>query len=139
MCASGKALRMRANDAFAIVMCVVRLDEGASPEYLARFLRHEIGNLSEERLHAIAERLHFLADLEGRKQSIREHAEKASRLTDELQRVLEQSVDQDLIDDLYQSLRPRRRTHGMQMEEKGLLPLALAIDHKRIGEPSVQD
>jgi uncharacterized protein len=122
-----------------IAAAVAAFDEGATPEYLARYRRHAVGNLHEDRLAAIADRLHTLNELEQRKQSILQQAEERGKKTAELEAIVADSVDQDLIDDLYQSMRPRRRGIAMQMEEKGLLPLAMAIQHRQMGEQSLQE
>lgn len=121
----------------AIATVVQLLEEKAPPAFIARYRRWATANMPEERIQAIADRLHFLDEIEQRKQSIRQQAEERGRLTAELEATLANSVDQDLIDDLYQSLRPRRRTQAVQMEEKGLLPLALAIRHRQLGEMSL--
>src|SRR5262249_41228221 len=93
-----------------IAAAAALLEEGAPPAFIARYRRLQPGNRQEARLQAIADRLHFLAEIEQRKQAIAQHAQERGRLDGELQKVLETSVDQDLLDDLYQSLRPRRRT-----------------------------
>lgn len=113
---------------------VDRLEENALPVYLARYQRWAVGNLGEDRIHAIAERLHALTEIEQRKAAIRQQAEERGTWTEELAATLATSTDQDLVDDLYQALRPRRRGMAMQMEEKGLLPLALAIQHRQLGD-----
>ena len=122
-----------------IAAAVALLEENGTPAYLARFRRYAFGNLPEERLQAIAERLHTLNELEQRKQAILQQADERGRRTPELEATLEASVDQDLIDDLYQSMRPRRRSVAMQMEEKGLAPLAMALQHRQLGDQSLQD
>jgi protein Tex len=109
------------------------LEQNATPAYLAHYRRHEIGNLGEDRLHLIAERLHALTEIEARRASILEQA--GERRTPELEAQLTNTVDQDLLDDIYQSMRPRRRSVAMEMEEKGLAPLAMAIHHRQLGEP----
>jgi uncharacterized protein len=123
----------------AIAAVVGLLEEKASPTFIARYRRWAIGNLSEERVQAIADRLHALVDLEGRKHAILQQARERGRPTAELESVLASSVDQDLLDDLYQSMRPRRRGLAMQMEEKGLMPLAMAIQHRQLGDATLQD
>jgi uncharacterized protein len=122
-----------------IAAAVALLEDNATPAYLARFRRFAIGNLAEDRLQAIRERLHTLNEIDQRKQTILQQAEERSRRTPELEATLANSVDQDLIDDIYQSMRPRRRGIAMQMEEKGLLPLALAIQHRQVGEQTLQE
>ncbi|MCC7398841.1 MAG: helix-hairpin-helix domain-containing protein [Planctomycetes bacterium] len=122
-----------------LTAAVALLEQGASPAYVARYCRWSCGNLGEERLHGIADRLHALLELEPRKQAILQQADDRGRRTPELEATLASSVDQDLIDDIYQSMRPRRRGVAMQMEEKGLLPLVMALQHRQLGEQSLQD
>lgn len=122
-----------------IAAAVALLEDRAPPAFIARFRRWAVGNMPPDRLHALADRLHFLADLEQRKAAIAQQAQERGCLTEQLQQTLQASVDQDLLDDIYQSLRPRRRTAAMQMEEKGLSPLALAIQHRQLGELSLQE
>lgn len=122
-----------------IAAAVELLEQGATPAFLARYRRQAVGGLPEERLHAIADRLHALTELEQRKQAILQQAEQLGRKTPELAAMLADSVDQDIIDDLYQSMRPRRRGLAMQMEEKGLLPLAMALQHRQLGDQPLLD
>lgn len=121
-----------------ITAAVNLFEQNATPAFLARYRRHELGNLSEDRLVAVAERLHALTELEQRRITILEQAEERGRKTPELEATLAITVDQDLLDDYYQSMRPRRRGIAMQMEEKGLQPLALAIQHRQFGEAATQ-
>lgn len=121
----------------SIAATVALLEQHATPAYLARYRRHAVGNLHEERLTAIADRLHVLTGLEQRRATILQLAEERGRRTPELEATLAATFDQDLLDDYYQSMRPRRRGIAMQMEEKGLLPLALAIQHRQFGEASI--
>lgn len=123
----------------AIAAVVDLLEAGSTPAYIARYRRWSVGNLAEERVHAIGERLHALAEIDQRKLTILDQAQERGRRTPELEATLADSVDQDLIDDFYQSMRPRRRGLAMQMEEKGLLPLAMAIQHRQLGEQSLQE
>ncbi len=119
-----------------IAAVVAQLAEGAPPQFVARFRRELTGDLGEERVNAIAERLQSLQELEERKALILQQAEQQSKLTDELRDNLAKSSDQDYIDDVYQSFRPRRRTSAVQAEEKGVGPLALAVHHRQLGDVS---
>jgi len=122
-----------------IAAVVAYLEEGAPPQFIARFRREQTGDLGEERVTAIAERLQSLRELEERKAVILQQAEQQNRLTDELREKILKSTDQDYIDDVYQSFRPRRRTAALQAEEKGVGPLALAIHHRTLGDQSPLD
>ncbi len=123
----------------AIRAVIDLLEEKASPAFLARYRRWAIGALPEDRVQGMADRLHALEELEQRKASIQQQAKERGSWTPELEATVRDSVDQDLIDDLYQSMRPRRRGPAMQMEEKGLGPLATAIQHRQLGEQTLQD
>ncbi|MEC7584026.1 MAG: Tex-like N-terminal domain-containing protein [Planctomycetota bacterium] len=122
-----------------IAAAVEFFEQQAPPSFISRYRSWMVGDMPEERLQAIEERYRFLTEMEQRKQSILEQAKERGQLTDDLQQTVDNCADQDLLDDLYQSMRPRRRTLGMQMEEKGLMPLALAIQHRQLGELSLQD
>ncbi len=122
-----------------ILAAVALLEDRASPAFIARHSGAATGDMFEDRLQAIADRLHFLTDMEQRKQTITQQAQERGRLSEGLQQTLNSTVDQDLLDDLYQSMRPRRRSSAMQMEEKGLMPLALAVQHRQLGEKSLQE
>lgn len=123
----------------AVAAVVALLEDNASPAYIARYRRWSVGNLGEDRIQAMADRLHALTEIEQRRAAILQQAEERGRRTPELEAMLADSVDQDLVDDFYQSMRPRRRSIAMQMEEKGLMPLAMAIQHRQLGEQSLQD
>jgi uncharacterized protein len=114
------------------------LEDAAPPQYISRFRRDETGDLGEERICALEERWHFLQDIEARKEAVLQQAEQSGAVTDELRATLASTFDQDLLDDIYQSFRPRRRTAGMQAEEKGVGPLALAIHHRNLGDKTLQ-
>lgn len=118
---------------------VSQLEAKATPSYLARYRRWEIGNLPEDRLQAIADRLHTLTEIEQRREAILQQAAERGRRTPELEATLADCVDQDQLDDYYQSMRPRRRSRAMEMEEKGLMPLAMAIQHRQLGDQSLQE
>ena len=121
-----------------VAAAVTHLEQNATPAFLSRYRCYELDGLSEDRLVAIAERLHALTELEQRRITILEQAEERGRKTPELEATLASTADQDLLDDYYQSMRPRRRGIAMQMEEKGLLPLALAIQHRQFGDAAIE-
>ena len=83
----------------SIAAAVVLLEQNATPAYLARYRRHETGDLHEDRLVAIAERLHLLTELEQRRATILEQAQERGRKTPELEATLAMPADQDLLDD----------------------------------------
>jgi uncharacterized protein len=127
------------NSPDAIAAVATLLENGASPHFVSRFRRDEIGDLGETRVFELAERLHFLDDLETRKRAIRQQAEERDQLTDALQHTLAHCFDQDLLDDIYQTFRPSRRTPGVQAREKGLGDLADRIIGKTLGDTGLPE
>jgi uncharacterized protein len=108
------------------------LARGASPQFVTLFRRDESGDMTEERVAEIEERWSYLEGLEARKAAILQQAQERGADLADLQRTLDGCHDQDLLDDLYQSFRPKRRTAGMQAQEKGLGPLALAVEFRTL-------
>ncbi len=113
------------------------LESGAPAAFIYRYRHRETGGIPEDRLVEFQERWAFLKEHESRKQSILEQAQ--DRATDEFKATLEETIDQNALDDIYQSFRPRRATQGMKFEELGLGPLALAIQHRSLGDKSLQE
>lgn len=83
-----------------IAAAVELLEQNATPAYLARHRRAALGNLPEDRLGALAERLSLLNELEQRRATILEQAAERGRRTEELERTLAATADQDLLDEL---------------------------------------
>ncbi|MHC4076899.1 MAG: Tex-like N-terminal domain-containing protein, partial [Planctomycetota bacterium] len=110
------------------------LEAGATPDFIAQYRRDETGDIGEARTFAVAGRLHFLEDLATRKQAILEQAEARGEVSEQLRTTLEYCFDQDLLDDIYQSFRPKRRTPGVQAGEKGLGVLARQILSGELGD-----
>ncbi|MHC4814080.1 MAG: S1 RNA-binding domain-containing protein, partial [Planctomycetota bacterium] len=110
------------------------LEAGATPDFIAQYRRDETGDIGEARTFAVAGRLHFLEDLATRKQAILEQAEARGEVSEQLRTTLEYCFDQDLLDDIYQSFRPKRRTPGVQAGEKGLGVLARQILAGELGD-----
>lgn len=115
------------------------LAEGATPHYLARYQPDACDGLGEEQLVEIHERLKVLLELEERKSTILTQAQARGSDVESLRQKLADCFDQDLIDDVYQTFRPRRAGEATRAEDLGLAPLALAIHHRTIGEQSLSE
>ncbi len=115
------------------------LEHGATPDFIARYRRDETGDVDQDRIAAIQERLQFLSDLDARKQAILQQAESRGMVTADLQRTVTDCFDQDQLDDIYQSFRPSRRTPGVQAKEKGLEEFTQTILQGGLGETPLPD
>jgi uncharacterized protein len=112
------------------------LDEGATIPFIARYRKEATGNLDEVQIRAIGERRTYLADLEGRRETILSTIESQGKLTPELRTRIEKADTKAELEDLYLPYKPKRRTRAAIAREKGLEPLAERIlSQARSGDP----
>ncbi|MHC5063408.1 MAG: helix-hairpin-helix domain-containing protein [Planctomycetota bacterium] len=110
------------------------LEAGASALFIAHYRRDETGDTGEARTEAIAERLAFLKELEGRKPGIRELAQGREAELGNLAANLDQCFDQELLDELDHYLRPHEHTADARVAELGLTELVDAIRKNQLGD-----
>lgn len=89
--------------------------------------REATGELNDEVLRALGERLTYLRNLEEKKQQVLSSIEEQGKLTEELKNQIEAAQTMVVVDDLYRPFRPKRRTRAMIAREKGLEGLANVI------------
>ncbi|HIS91857.1 MAG TPA: RNA-binding transcriptional accessory protein [Candidatus Alectryocaccomicrobium excrementavium] len=103
---------------------VIRLlDEGNTLPFIARYRKEQHGELDDQKLREIAERLAQLRALEARREEIAASLQKLEVWTEELQRALDAAGTMGELEDIYRPYRPKRRTRAMIAREKGLEPL----------------
>jgi protein Tex len=112
----------------AVVATLELLAEGATVPFIARYRKEKTGGLNEIEIRDIAESHAYLVDLEGRKKTILETIEQIGKLTAELRSRIENCWVKSELEDLYLPYKPKRRTRATQAKEKGLEPLAAAIE-----------
>lgn len=100
------------------------IDDGNTIPFIARYRKEQTGNLDDQLLRQLAERLHYLRGLEERKGEVLASIEKAGALTGELRRAVEGANTLTELEDLYRPYRPKRRTRASMAKERGLAPLA---------------
>ncbi len=100
------------------------LDEGNTIPFIARYRKEVTGELNEEELRLIQERLTYLRNLESRKKEVLKAIEEQEKLTPELAGAITQAVKLQEVEDLYRPYKPKRRTRAMIAKELGLEPLA---------------
>lgn len=100
------------------------LDGGNTIPFIARYRKEATGELDENALRDIVERLDYLRRLEQRKTEVVRLIEEQGKLTDELSaQIMAAMVLQD-VEDLYRPYKQKRRTRATVAREKGLEPLA---------------
>lgn len=100
------------------------LDGGNTIPFIARYRKEMTGELDENELRGIEERLQYLRNLEDRKIEVLRLIEEQGKLTDELSAAIMQSVKLQEVEDLYRPYRQKRKTRASVAKERGLEPLA---------------
>jgi uncharacterized protein len=115
---------------------VTLLDEGNTIPFIARYRKEMTGELDENDLRAIEERLQYMRNLEDRKREVIRLIDEQGKLTDELRASIQTAGKLQEIEDLYRPYRQKRKTRASVAKERGLEPLALWLwAQPRQGEP----
>ena len=116
---------------------VTLLDEGNTVPFIARYRKEVTGELQDEQLRTVEERIKYLRNLEARRQEIINSITEQEKMTDELMASLMKAVKLQELEDLYLPYRPKKRTRAMIARERGLEPLADMIlnDTVTTGDP----
>ncbi|MCE3236823.1 MAG: RNA-binding transcriptional accessory protein [Vampirovibrio sp.] len=100
------------------------LDEGATIPFIARYRKEATGGLDDTQLRTLEERLHYLRDLEKRREAILQSIEEQGKLTDTIRASILEADTKARLEDLYLPFKPKRRTKAQIAREAGLEPLA---------------
>lgn len=103
------------------------IDDGNTIPFIARYRKEATGDLSDEQLRNLGERLTYLRNLEERKQDVLKSIESQGKLTDEIKSDLEKSTTLAEVEDIYRPYKQKKRTRATIAKEKGLEELANTI------------
>ena len=103
------------------------IDEGNTIPFIARYRKEVTGNLSDEVLRELDERLNYLRNLETRKEEIIRLIDEQGKLTDELTVKIASTMVLSELEDIYRPYKPKKRTRATIAKEKGLEPLSNII------------
>ncbi|HYM09696.1 MAG TPA: Tex family protein [Bryobacterales bacterium] len=107
-----------------LVKAITLFEEGATVPFLARYRKEVTGNMNEEQLRLLEDRLAYYRDLEDRRQTVLRSIEEQGKLTPDLRAKLEAILEKNELEDLYLPYKPKRRTRASAAREQGLEPLA---------------
>ncbi|WP_159885943.1 Tex family protein [Paenibacillus puerhi] len=112
------------------------LDEGNTIPFIARYRKEMTGELDENQLRDIEERLTYLRNLENRKLEVMRLIDEQDKLTEELRSSIERAGKLQEVEDLYRPYRQKRKTRASVAKEKGLEPLAeWLLSQPKQGDP----
>ncbi len=107
---------------------VIRLiDEGNTLPFIARYRKEQHGELDDQLIRDLAQKLEQLKNLEKRREEIRRLLTEQEKLTPELEQAITQAETLGALEDIYRPYRPKRRTRALIAREKGLEPLSTVL------------
>jgi uncharacterized protein len=118
---------------------VLLLDDGNTIPFIARYRKEVTGELDEEKLRDIDERLKYLRNLEARKEEVLHSIEEQGKLTPELEAAIRAAVKLTEVEDLYRPYKQKKRTRAMIAKERGLEPLADLIWNQELVSGSISE
>ena len=103
------------------------LDDGNTVPFIARYRKEATGELEDEQLRTIEERLAYLRNFVKRQEEIIAKIHEQGKLTDELKAAIEKTSKLQELEDIYLPYKQKKRTRAQKAKEKGLEPLASRI------------
>ena len=103
------------------------IDEGNTIPFIARYRKDVTGNLNDEVLRTLHERLQYLRNLCEKQEQVIASIEEQGKLTEELKAQILAATTLVAVEDLYRPYRPKRKTRASVAKEKGLDGLAEII------------
>ena len=95
--------------------------------FVARYRKEQTGNLDEVQIANLLDRYEYLKELEDRRETILNRIREQEKLTEELEKKINEVKTKQELEDLYIPYKPKRRTRAMIAREKGLEPLAQLV------------
>ena len=99
-------------------------DEGATVPFIARYRKEVTGNLDEEQIRDVIEKITYYRNLEKRKEEVIRLIEEQGKLTEELQKSIVNAVKLQEVEDLYLPYKKKKKTKADVAKEQGLEPLS---------------
>ena len=99
-------------------------DEGATVPFIARYRKEVTGNLNEEQIRDVIEKITYYRNLEKRKEEVIRLIEEQGKLTEELQKSIVNAMKLQEVEDLYLPYKKKKKTKADIAKEQGLEPLS---------------
>ncbi len=121
--------------AFKISSTADLIDLGGTVPFIARYRKEATGGLDEVQILAIKEGLVKLLELEKRRESILHSIREQGKLSEELEKKIQESWDISELEDIYLPYKQKRKTKADAAREKGLEPLAKILMAQQENDP----
>ena len=107
-------------------------DEGATVPFIARYRKEVTGNLDEEKIRELIEKVSYYRNLEKRKEEVLRLIEEQGKLTEELKASIINAAKLQEVEDLYLPYKKKKKTKADIAIENGLEPLSLFLMDKNV-------
>ena len=111
------------------------IDEGNTIPFIARYRKEKHGELNDEQIRNLSERLTYLRNLEDRRAAVRASIAAQGKMTKELSAAIDGAETLVALEDIYRPYKQKRRTRAVVAREKGLEGLARIILEQKIDHP----
>ena len=111
------------------------LDEGNTIPFIARYRKEMHGAMDDTSLRTLEERLQYLRSMQERRETIKKSIIEQEKMTEELDKAIDEAETLSALEDLYRPYKQKRRTRATIAKEKGLSPLAEALFAQDINLP----
>jgi uncharacterized protein len=118
---------------------IALLDEGNTVPFISRYRKEATGELDEEQLRLIEERLAYVRNLFKRRADIMTTIEDQGKLTNELSAALMACTKLQELEDLYLPYKIKKRTRAQVARERGLESLSTLILAQELTSGSLLD
>ena len=85
-------------------------DDGATVPFIARYRKEVTGNLDEEQIRDIIEKVTYYRNLEKRKEEVLKNIEEQGKLTEELKNSILNAIKLQVVEDLYLPYKKKKKT-----------------------------
>ena len=120
---------------YQVEAAIKLIDEGNTIPFIARYRKEVTGELNDEQLRILGERLSYLRNLEEKKEQVINSIDEQGKLTEDLRKKILNAQTLVGVEDLYRPYRPKRKTRASVAKEKGLEGLATYILLQNAKEP----
>lgn len=125
-------------NAWQVENTVKLIDEGNTIPFISRYRKEGTGELNDEILRDLNERLSYLRNMEERKADVKRIIEEQGKLTPELAAAIDKAEKLTEIEDLYRPYRPKRKTRATIAKAKGLEPLSVLIYSQMLSDEELE-
>jgi len=116
-----KELKVKENQ---VIKTVELIDQDNTIPFIARYRKEVTGNLTDEILRELDEKLKYYRNLESRKEDVIRLIDEQEKLTDKLENKINAAMTLTEVEDLYLPFKKKKTTRASIAEEKGFGPLA---------------